>query len=210
MGLSVEQTAKDVAFDALIAQVAACRVCPTMEGRRRVMTRVNGNPDARVVIVAEAPGRGGAERTGIPFSGDFSGRTFDRLLVEAGLTRDEVFITNAALCNPQGPTGANRPPSRSELTACSTHLTATLTLVDPVVVVALGAVALAALGRIEPHGLKLTEARGQVHRWHERLLVPLFHPSPKVIAWYPYERMANDWRVLGRAVAQVTAVSLQG
>jgi len=202
----MERQTKEAAFEALIATVAACRHCPAMEGRRRVLTHANGNPYARVLFMAEAPGRGGAERTGIPFSGDFSGRTFDRLLGESGLTRDEVFITNAALCNPQGPTGANRPPLRAELKACSEHLAATLALVNPAVVVTLGAVALAALDRLSPHGLKLTESRGRPHEWNGRILVPLFHPSPKVIAWYPYERMAEDWRVLGSVVRGAIAV----
>ncbi len=194
-----DRARRDAAFATLMATVAACRRCPAMEGRRRVLTTANGDIDAPIMFIAEAPGRGGAERTGVPFSGDFSGRTFERLLGEGGWTRDDVFITNAALCNPQGPTGANRAPSRQELTNCSGHLRATLAIVDPPVVVTLGAVALAAVGRIEPHGLKLTEARGQSFAWYGRTLVPLFHPSPKVLAWFPYVRMVEDFRTL-RAV----------
>lgn len=191
-----ERARRESEFAALVATVAACRHCPAMEGRRRVLTNANGDIDAPVMFIAEAPGRGGAERTGIPFSGDFSGRTFERLLAEAGWTRDDIFITNAALCNPQGPTGANRPPSQRELANCRGHLRATLAIVDPPVVVTLGAVALAALGRIEAHGLKLTASRGMPHAWYGRTLVPLFHPSPKVLAWFPYERMAEDFRAL--------------
>jgi uracil-DNA glycosylase family 4 len=201
-----DHTEHDAAFTALIARVAACRLCPAMEGRRRVLTRANGNVNAPVLFVAEAPGRGGGERTGIPFSGDHSGRTFERLLDEAGWTRADVFITNAALCNPRGPTGANRPPTRQELANCSGHLRATLALVDPPVVVTLGAVALGALGRIEPHGLKLTEARGIPHPWYGRALVPLYHPSPKVLAWFPYDRMATDFRALRAIVDECTGV----
>ena len=167
-----------------------------MEGRRRVLTTANGDIDAPVMFIAEAPGRGGAERTGIPFSGDFSGRTFERLLNEVGWTRADVFITNAALCNPQGPTGANRPPSQRELANCRGHLRATLAIVNPPVVVTLGAVALAAVGRIESHALKLTESRGTPHAWYGRTLIPLFHPSPKVLAWFPYAQMADDFRRL--------------
>jgi uracil-DNA glycosylase len=192
--------ARNEAFAALVETVAACRTCPAMEGRRRVLTQANGNIRARVLFIAEAPGRGGAERTGIPFSGDFSGRTFERLLDGVGWSRDDIFITNAALCNPQGPTGANRPPTRQELANCSGHLRATLDLIDPPVVATLGAVALGALDRIERHGLKLTAARGRPVAWHGRLLFPLFHPSPKVLAWFPYAQMAADFRTL-RAVA---------
>ncbi len=199
-GADTAGMAREDAFDALIATVAACRRCPAMEGRRRVLTRANGSLDASVLFIAEAPGRGGAERTGVPFSGDHSGRTFFRLLAEAGWTRDDVFITNAALCNPQSATGANRAPARRELANCSDHLRATLALVAPHVVVTLGAVALAALGKIEPHGLKLTEARGTPHPWFGRVLVPLYHPSPKVLAWFPYDRMAADFRALRTTV----------
>ena len=193
-------TGRAAAFASLVTEAAACRQCPAMEGRRRVLTDANGPLDARIMFVAEAPGRGGAERTGIPFSGDFSGRTFERLLAEAGWTRADIFIMNAALCNPQGPTGANRPPTQRELANCRPHLRAALTIIDPVVIVTLGAVALASLGRIEPHGLKLTAARCTPHAWDGRTLVPLFHPSPKVLAWFPYERMAADFRAL-RAIA---------
>lgn len=195
-----DRATREDAFDALIATVAACRRCPAMEGRRRVLTRANGSIDAPVLFIAEAPGRGGAERTGVPFSGDHSGRTFFRLLAEAGWAREDVFITNAALCNPQSPTGANRPPARQELANCRDHLRATLALVAPRVVVTLGAVALGALGKIEPHGLKLTNARGTPHPWHGRVLVPLYHPSPKVLAWFPYDRMAADFRALRATV----------
>jgi uracil-DNA glycosylase len=194
--MGTDRAERDGAFAALVERVAACRLCPAMEGRRRVLTGANGDIDAPVLFVAEAPGRGGAERTGIPFSGDQSGQTFQRLLGEAGWRRDDVFITNAALCNPQGPTGANRPPTRQELANCSAHLRVTLAIVDPVVVVTLGAVALGAVGTIEPHGLKLTEARGTPHAWYGRTLIPLYHPSPKVLAWFPYARMAADFRTL--------------
>ncbi len=208
-GVASERARRDSDFAALVATAAACRHCPAMEGRRRVLTRANGDIDARVLFIAEAPGRAGVERTGIPFSGDFSGRTFERLLDAVGWTRDDIFITNAALCNPQGPTGANRPPSRQELANCSGHLCATLAIVDPPVVVTLGAVALAAVGRIEPHGLKLTEARGRPHTWYGRTLVPLFHPSPKVLAWFPYERMAEDFRTL-RVVVDAAILNPSG
>ncbi|MDQ6832754.1 MAG: hypothetical protein M3008_05090, partial [Chloroflexota bacterium] len=72
-----ERSRRNADFAALIATVAACRHCPAMEGRRRVLTTANGDIDAPVMFIAEAPGRGGGEKTGVPFSGDFSGRTFE-------------------------------------------------------------------------------------------------------------------------------------
>src|SRR5579884_3826361 len=126
-------------FDGLAARAAACRACPSMEGRRRVLSRANGDPTARVLFVAEAPGRLGGELTGVPLQRDRSGKRFDRLLGAAGLTRDQIFITNAALCNPRDALGKNRPPSKAELRNCSHWLAETLDVIAPSVVVSLGA-----------------------------------------------------------------------
>jgi DNA polymerase len=82
-------------FERLVEAVQGCRRCPTMEGRRRVLGPANGRLDARVLFVAEAPGRLGGDRTGVPLSSDQTGRNFARLLGAAGLRRDEVFVTNA-------------------------------------------------------------------------------------------------------------------
>src|SRR5919202_821569 len=99
------------AFKELVARVQACRRCPSMEGRRRVLGPGNGSPRARILLVGEAPGRLGAERTGVPFTGDASGRRLDALLAAAGWRRADVFVTNAVLCNPRDTRGCNRPPS---------------------------------------------------------------------------------------------------
>ncbi|MGN6700229.1 MAG: uracil-DNA glycosylase, partial [Thermomicrobiales bacterium] len=166
-------------FDRLCAEAADCQRCPAMAGRRRVLSRANGSPGALVLFVGEAPGRLGGERTGVPFSGDQTGRNFAVLLTEAGLAREQVFITNAILCNPQDERGRNRGPAREELAACRGFLARQLALVDAPLVVPLGAVALAALGALAPHGLRLRDAVGRPRAWQGRLLMPLYHPGPR-------------------------------
>jgi uracil-DNA glycosylase family 4 len=185
-----------VEFDALVAEVQACRRCPAMEGRRRVLGPANGPLDARALFVAEAPGRLGGERTGVPLTSDQTGRNFARLLAEAGLRREELFVTNAVLCNPRGARGLNRPPTRIELANCGRHLAATLRLVAAPIVVSLGAVALAALGAIEPHGLSLRAHVGQPTPWRGRTLVPLYHPGPRAQIHRPFAVQAADFRRL--------------
>ncbi len=106
------------AFSQLCADAAACQRCPMMVGRPRLLSSANGGPGARVVFIGEAPGRLGGDRTGVPFSGDQSGRNFERLLVAAGLARAEVFVTNTILCSPRDERGRNRGPSRQELASC--------------------------------------------------------------------------------------------
>lgn len=168
-------------FVALVREVQACRACPRMEGRRRVLSPANGPLAARVLFVAEAPGRFGAEQGGIPLSGDASGRNFTRYLRSAGLTREEVFVTNAALCNPRTARGTNAPPSPSELRNCAPFLQRTLAVVQPAVLVTLGNKALAALHLIEPHLHTLRQHAATVVPWNGWTLFPLYHPSPQVV-----------------------------
>ena len=189
--------AKAMAFAALCAEVQGCTRCLAMAGRRRVLGEANGRPGALVCFIGEAPGRRGAERTGVPFSGDRSGRNFDALLAHAGLTRDAVFVTNALLCNPQDERGRNRPPSRDELANCRGFLARQLAVVDAPIVAPLGAVALAALDGIEAHGLRLREAVGVPVAWRGRVLFPLYHPGPRAQLHRSVMQQREDFTALG-------------
>jgi uracil-DNA glycosylase family 4 len=185
------------AFDELIGQVQRCRACPTMAGRRRVLTRANGGTHARIMLVGEAPGRFGAERTGIPFSGDQSGRRLDSLLDAAGWRRGDVFLTNAVLCNPQGSSGKNRPPSAAEASTCCLWLAAQIALIDPLLVVALGRIALRSLGQVEYHGMTLQDVGIEPACWGDRRLAVAYHPGPRAAIHRPIQRQLEDFRQLG-------------
>ncbi|HEX8335265.1 MAG TPA: uracil-DNA glycosylase [Pyrinomonadaceae bacterium] len=188
-------------FEALAAEAARCRRCEAMCGRSAVLSAHNGRAGARVMFVGEAPGRQGGDRTRVPFSGDQSGRNFSRYLASVGLAREEVFITNSALCNPRGATGANRRPTRAELANCSDFLRRQVEVVGARVVVTLGAVALEALRAVEYHPFTLKENVGQVQAWRGRLLVPLYHPSPQVLASHRREpQQLEDYKSVARAL----------
>ncbi|HEX8189600.1 MAG TPA: uracil-DNA glycosylase [Pyrinomonadaceae bacterium] len=189
-------------LDALVAEAAACRRCEAMCGRSAVLSAHNGRAGARVMFVGEAPGRQGGDRTRVPFSGDQSGRNFSRYLASIGLAREETFITNSALCNPRSATGANRRPTRLEVSNCSDFLRRQIEVVNPRVVVTLGAVALEALRAVEYHPFTLKENVGQVQSWRGRLLVPLYHPSPQVLASHRREpQQLEDYRSVARALS---------
>jgi uracil-DNA glycosylase family 4 len=173
-----------------------------MEGRRRVLGPANGAIDARVCFVAEAPGRLGGDRTGVPLSGDQSGRNFERLLVAAGLDRSAIFVTNAVLCNPRDGAGRNAPPTTREIRNCSGFLKATLDLVQPAYVVALGNVALRALALIEPHSLSLATNVGRVVPWYGCRLVPLYHPGPRAQIHRGFQQQLDDFSYLGALIRQ--------
>jgi uracil-DNA glycosylase len=180
------------AFAALCAEAAGCVACPRMTGRRRVLSDANGPVPARLVLVGEAPGRRGADRTGVPFSGDASGRALADLLEGAGIDRAGVFVTNAVLCNPRDAAGRNARPSPAELANCAGFLARQIALVDPEVIAPLGAVALAALERLHPHGRTLADA-GLPVKWNGRVLFPLFHPSPRARRHRSIERQRADF-----------------
>jgi uracil-DNA glycosylase family 4 len=121
-----------------------------MAGRGGALRFVGPRARRPVMFVAEAPGRLGAARTGLPLHGDATGRNFEWLLDQVGWTRADVWVTNAVLCWPEGKGGVNDRPSREEIDACGGFLRRQLEIVDPLVVAPLGLVALEALGRLAP------------------------------------------------------------
>jgi DNA polymerase len=188
------------AFEQLVSSVRGCFACAEMD-HVHVLGRRNGPLGARVMFIGEAPGRLGAARTGVPFTSDQSGLRFQRLLAEAGLRREEVFVTNALLCNPLRD-GRNRPPRRRELAACAGWLETQLRLVDPPLVVTLGTAALETLRIIERHPYVLSRDAGMALPWRGRTLVPLYHPSPRTAGRRPFERQVEDFRRLGELLGR--------
>ena len=158
----------------------------------------------KAFFIAEAPGRQGADRTRRPFSGDKSGANFQVLLDSIGLLREEIFITNSVLCSPRSETGANRKPSKKEIKNCAGFLARTLETIAPKIIVTLGSVALEALKPIEYHQFTLKTNAARILRWNGKLLLPLYHPSPQVIASHRrlHEQIA-DFEILGKIIREV-------
>jgi len=145
-----------------------------------------GSPTAQVMLVGEAPGAS-EDELGRPFVGR-AGRLLDELLAEAGLARDDVYITNVVKARPPG----NRDPRAGEVLHWMPWLEAELALIRPRVVVPLGRHALAHFAggaRIsEVHGRELTE-RG-------RTLFPLYHPAAGLRGTRLRETLFEDARAL--------------
>ena len=154
-------------------------MCIRMGNSKRVLTDLNGPWDAQVVFVAEAPGRLGAEITGVPLFGDRTGDRFAELLSVMKWNRSDVFITNAVLCNPRDEHGNNDTPTRKEIANCSRLLRQTIDVINPVLVVALGRVALDTLRGISDHAADLRTHAGTVIPWMNRRLGILYHPGPR-------------------------------
>jgi uracil-DNA glycosylase len=143
-----------------------------------------GDPRSRIVFIGEAPGRHGADRTGVPFSGDRSGRVLQGILIALGLMdgpaptdapKLRCFVTNVVRCCPP----ANRIPTTAEQAECAPFLARELDALDPLIVVPAGLVALRAVGLrylgAAPAAIRAIHAVPL--RAGGRVIVPLIHPA---------------------------------
>lgn len=147
-----------------------CRLCET----RRSTVFGQGDPDARLMFVGEAPGHD-EDESGLPFVGR-AGQRLTKLIEGMGLSRDGVFVINILKCRPPG----NRDPEPAEVAACSPFLFRQLEIVAPDVMVALGSCAARLLlGTDEGIG----RLRGRFHDFHMPRsgppipLMPTYHPA---------------------------------
>jgi DNA polymerase len=190
-------TSRQDLFRNLCAAARSCRVCPNLADKTAVLSDLNGSINPKVLFIAEAPGRQGADRTRRPFYGDKSGENFQRLLDSIDLTREEIFITNAVMCSPRTATDANRKPTKAEINNCSSFLRRHIELIRPNVIATLGSVALEALKAIEYHEFKLKTDAARILDWYGVQLVPLYHPSPQVVASHRrMDQQLEDFRAL--------------
>jgi hypothetical protein len=98
------------------------------------------------------------------------------------------------LCNPRDEQGNNATPSRHEVSNCSQFLRRQIELVDPKIVVTLGALALHAVRGIEDHGLELSTGVRQSFPWAGRLLIPLYHPGQRALLHRSFLNQLADYR----------------
>jgi uracil-DNA glycosylase family 4 len=195
---------REMDFNDLVSEASNCNLCPRMCGRKKVLLDKNGNINAKVMFIAEAPGRLGAERTGIPLCGDDTGKNFQELIQSIGWKREDMFITNAVLCNPQNSKKNNGTPTKREIKNCSSYLKKTIELVNPKVIVTLGKTALDALHNIRVHNVIFGQSMAQKASWNNRILFPLYHPGNQAKKYRKKERQMADFAALKCMVDPVT------
>ncbi|MCI1588976.1 uracil-DNA glycosylase [Heyndrickxia oleronia] len=179
--VAIQHSDKDKDYSVLINQAKSCQICTAMKEVEAIIGYNNGNLDADIMFIAEAPGPKGADITGIPLQGDATGNNFDKLLSFTCWKRSDIYITNAVLCCPTDDTGKVRKPTKHEIQNCHSYLARIIDLVNPKVIVTLGKKALEALKSIENHQLILKEDVASYTKWNNRWVYPLYHPSPQVI-----------------------------
>ena len=171
---------KEKEFRKLSKNSSQCRLCPAMSDLPAILSSKNGSIHTDLIFIAEAPGRFGSGRTGIPFHGDRSGDNFEQLLNHVGLKRKDIFITNAVLCNPLK-NGNNRRPTIKEIDNCTSFLENLINLITPKIISTLGGVGLEAINRIFSVSYKLADVVASPLPIGKFILFPLYHPSPRVI-----------------------------
>ncbi len=154
--------------DELREVTLGCTRCRLAQGRTQVVF-ADGNPEARVMVVGEAPGAN-EDATGLPFVGA-AGKLLDLLLASVDLSRDaSVYICNVIKCRPPG----NRNPRGDEIESCSPYLRAQIRVVRPEAILAVGTFAGQLLtGSDAPLG----RLRGKVHAYEGTPLVVTYHPA---------------------------------
>ncbi len=183
----------------LVEVYREARVCTrcALSGSRTQVVFGAGNSDADLMFVGEAPGAE-EDRRGLPFVGR-SGALLTRMLEEAGLSREEVFIANTLKCRPP----ENRDPTTGEIETCRPWLFEQIRLIEPKVVATLGNFATRLLSG-DPTGITRVRGVAQVRQLGERTiwLYPLFHPAAALRATGTAELFRQDIAALPDLLAR--------
>ena len=155
------------ALDTLAQQISVCTKCELYKGRTNAVPG-EGPTHAEIMFIGEGPGAN-EDKQGRPFVGA-AGRFLNELLAQAGVTREEVWITNVVKCRPPG----NRDPQMIEIETCTTnYLENQIKIVNPSIIVTLGR---HSMSRFFPDA-KITLVHGQMQKVGKRFVIPMFHPA---------------------------------
>lgn len=172
---SLPKAASAAAFEDLRRRALECQRCPNLAASRKNVVFGVGDIQAEILFVGEAPGAD-EDSLGEPFVGK-AGELLTRIITAMGLTREKVYIANVLKCRPDTPGqfSGNRKPNPEEMETCLPFLQEQIQLIQPKVMVALGATAIEGiLGRSPIH---VTKVRGQWMQFRNIPLMPTFHPA---------------------------------
>ncbi len=179
------------ALKAIQDEIGDCTRCPLAYAGRRKIVFADGDPSARLMFVGEGPGAD-EDASGIPFVGK-AGQLLNNMIQAMGVKREEVYIANIVKCRPP----ANRVPEPVEANTCSQFLLRQIDVVQPQVIVALGATAATYLLGVKQ---SLAALRGQWHSCRGAKLAVTYHPA--FLLRDP--RMKGEaWKDLQRVMAEL-------
>lgn len=158
---------KQALLDQIKADILKQDICPDLAKTATNLVFGDGNPDADIVIIGEAPGKN-EDIQGLPFVGA-SGKFLAEMLAGINMRREQIYITNIVKYRPPN----NRDPLPAEKVAFLPILERQLDVIDPLLVVTLGR---HSMNCFLP-GLIIGEAHGQPKRKGGRVYLPLYHPA---------------------------------
>jgi DNA polymerase len=155
-------------------RVRGCTKCSHLACSRTQTVFGVGNPDADLMFIGEAPGAD-EDQQGEPFVGR-AGQLLTRILKAMNFAREDVYIANILKCRPDMPAGSfgNRPPTPKEMQTCRPYLLEQIEIIQPSVLVALGAVAVEGLLGTRA---AMRELRGRWHTYNSIPLMITYHPA---------------------------------
>src|SRR6187551_1241548 len=159
---------------AVCERVSACTKCAHLACSRTQTVFGVGNPNADLMFIGEAPGAD-EDQQGEPFVGR-AGQLLTKILKAMNFAREDVYIANILKCRPDMPAGSfgNRPPTPAEMQTCRPYLMEQIEIIQPSVLVALGAVAVE--GLLGTRGT-MRELRGRWHTYNSIPLMITYHPA---------------------------------
>src|SRR5689334_6043729 len=184
------------ALKEVFAQARACERCSELAKTRKTVVFGNGNADAQLMFVGEAPGASEDEQ-GLPFVGQ-AGKLLDKLLAEIGMERKDVFVANTLKCRPPG----NRDPLPVEIENCREYLLRQVELIEPSVICTLGNFSTKLL-RDDPTGITRLHGQPEVIELGSRAvrLYPIFHPAAALYTPRMLETLREDFSRLPELLA---------
>jgi DNA polymerase len=163
-------TGKDkvAALHALQQEIGLCMRCPLATQGRNLVVFADGDPDAAMMFVGEGPGAD-EDVQGLPFVGK-AGQLLNNMITAMGTTRQQVYIANIVKCRPP----RNRAPEPVEANTCLPFLIRQYDIVQPKIVIALGATAATYLTGLK---VSLGSLRGRLHDFRQSKLLITYHPA---------------------------------
>lgn len=154
-------------LDAVLADLGDCQRCGLAAERTKLVYGV-GNPNARLMLVGEAPGHE-EDLQGEPFVGE-AGRLLDRILHAMQMQRSDVYICNVLKCRPPN----NRDPLPEEVATCEVFLNRQVAAIKPQVIIGLGRFAVHSLLKTKT---PISRLRGEWQSYQGIPLMPTYHPA---------------------------------
>ncbi|MEO6815829.1 MAG: uracil-DNA glycosylase [Edaphobacter sp.] len=182
---------REASMQAIRDEIGDCTRCPLAYAGRRNIVFGDGDPGARLMFVGEGPGAD-EDATGVPFVGK-AGQLLNNMIGAMGLKREEVYIANIVKCRPP----ANRVPEPVEANTCAQFLVKQIDVVQPEVIVALGATAATYLLGVKQ---SLASLRGTWHSCRGAKVAVTYHPA--FLLRDPRQK-GEAWKDLQRVMAEM-------